>query len=76
VVCFEGQGVYMSKNGMATFIFLAMGQIGSDGKQRDGGTDFYPKATGNFAFLANTIAVWKDEIMSYQRFIIDTPVVH
>jgi len=58
----EGHGVVMSKNGMATFNFLAIGQVGPDGKARDVGTEFYPKATGDFASLANKTAVFKDEV--------------
>jgi len=58
----EGQGVLMSKNGTATSVILGVGQFGSDGKLRDIGTVFYPKATGTLASLGNTIVVFKDEI--------------
>jgi hypothetical protein len=58
----EGQGVLMSKNGTATSVILGVGQFGSDGKLRDIGTVFYPKATGTLASFGNTIVVFKDEI--------------
>lgn len=62
VVHSEGQGVLMSKNGTATFIFLAVGQSGTNGTSKDIGIEFYPKTTGNLASLGGAIAVFKDEI--------------
>jgi hypothetical protein len=54
----QGQGVFITKNGMATFIYLGIGPPGSSG---DTGTIFYPKATGTLAYLENKIAIYKDE---------------
>ena len=48
----QGQGVFITKNGMATFIYLGIGPPGSSG---DIGTIFYPKATGTLAYLENKI---------------------
>jgi len=54
----QGQGVFITKNGMATFIYLGIGPPGTGG---DIGTIFYPKATGILAYLGNKIAIYKDE---------------
>jgi hypothetical protein len=54
----QGQCVFITKNGMATFIYLGIGPAGTSG---DIGTIFYPKATGTLAYLENKIAIYKDE---------------
>lgn len=59
--------------GTVTFAFQGTGHYGADGKLRDIGSIFQHhhligklpiafKATGNLAFLDNTVAVYKDEI--------------
>jgi hypothetical protein len=54
----QGQGIFITKNGMATFVYLGIGPPGTSG---DIGTIFYPKATGILAYLGNKIAIYKDE---------------
>jgi hypothetical protein len=73
-----GDGKLVSNNGAGTLIFAIQGtgHYGADGKLRDIGEIFQRhnkpsqigqlpiafKATGNLAFLDNTVAIYKDEI--------------
>ena len=70
-----GDGKLVSNNGAGTltFAFQGTGHYGADGKLRDIGNIFQRhhligqlpiafKATGNLAFLDNTVAIYKDEI--------------